>query len=347
METIKSPPPSLIVRELADFDEFHDLFGAWGGQFQQTSRGRFSGAAAIYAGLSVRAFRATTNQAIFTRGLDQSDLVTVIPITEDNENTFWRGRQLTKGNLLVKGPDVEYYNQTSRNTIIQALLVPLQTFRSIVGPIADVMVGHKSSTSIALQPSGEAMQRFQVSLEALVTAPGPVHRRNAEVMERACLDDLLACLFSSNTDTGIKKLAAKRLELIDAALDLMNQRIDKGLKSENLCITLQVNDRMLRRIFKRAFGSGPMAMHRLLRLNRFRHELKSARGSDQTVATLAHHCGFSRMGALAAEYKTQFGEFPSETLGVRGRLGIQRTVRQERANSQHECLGDLQPPMPV
>ena len=74
---------------------------------------------------------------------------------------------------------------------------------------------------------------------------------------------------------------------------------------------------MLRWVFKQTFGMGPMAMYRLMRLNLLRHELKSARGGDQTVATLADRYGFRRLGALAEEYQTDFGELPSETLGVR------------------------------
>jgi AraC-like DNA-binding protein len=329
MTTTRSPQPSLIVRELKDFDDFRDLFGAWGGQFQQISRGRFRGTAAIYAGLYVRAFRAETNQAIFTRGLDQTDLVTVIPITAGNENTSWRGRQLAKGNLLIKGPDVEYYNQTTRNTVIDALLVPLDTFTTMAGSFTDAIVGHKCSSSIAFRPSGEVMRKFRASLDALLTSPGSANRYDAEVMERACLDNLSMCLLCSDTD--MKKLGVKRLELIDAALDLMNERFEGRLKSEDFCAALQVNDRMLRRVFKQAFGMGPMAIYRQLRLNRLRHELKSARGSGQTVAALANRCGFRRLGALAAEYQTLFGELPSETLGVRGHVGIQRAMRQEPA----------------
>jgi len=113
-------------------------------------------------------------------------------------------------------------------------------------------------------------------------------------------------------------------------LDFLNERVEGGLKSDDLCATFQVNDRMLRRVFKQAFGMGPIDIYRLLRLNRLRHDLKSARGGDQTVAALAHRSGFRRLGALAAEYQTQFGELPSETLGVRGRLGIQSAVRKER-----------------
>jgi len=329
MTTSRSPQPSLIVRELKDFDDFRDLLGAWGGQFQQISRGRFRGTAAIYAGLYVRAFRAETNQAIFTRGLDQTDLVTVIPITASNENTSWRGRQLAKGNLLIKGPDVEYYNQTARKTVIDALLVPLDTFTTMAGSFTDAIVGHKCSSSIAFRPSGEVMRKFRASLDALLTSPGPANRYDAEVMERACLDNLSMGLLCSDTD--MKKLGIKRLELIDAALDLMNERFEGRLKSEDFCAALQVNDRMLRRVFKQAFGMGPMAIYRQLRLNRLRHELKSARGSCQTVAALANRCGFRRLGALAAEYQTLFGELPSETLGVRGHVGIQRAMRQEPA----------------
>jgi hypothetical protein len=123
--------PKLSVRELSDFENFRLVFGQWGGQFQQISRGHFRGQARIYGGVTVRAFQAETNQAIFTRGLDRSNLATVIPITSANEKTLWRGRRLKVGQLLVKGPDVEYYNQTMRNTLITALLVPVEIIESL------------------------------------------------------------------------------------------------------------------------------------------------------------------------------------------------------------------------
>ena len=118
-------------------------------------------------------------------------------------------------------------------------------------------------------------------------------------MERACLDDLSICLLSNDPDQSMKKLGANRLGLIDRALDIMNERIECGLKSEDLLrSTMQVDDRILRRVFKQAFGMGPMAMYRLLRLNRLRHELKSARGGDQTVAALAQRYGFKPAGRI-------------------------------------------------
>ena len=310
-------PPSINAYKLTDFEHFRYLFETWGGRFQQTSRGRFSGTAVIYQGVRVRAFQAETNQAIFTRGQDKAEMVTVIPITKHNESTSWRGRELTRGHLLVKGPDVEYYNQTSRNTVIQALLVPLHMFTQMVGPLAGIMTGRKSLTSIAIQPSGGAMRRFQDSLEALLASPDPVHPDKAEFREQKCLDDLSVCLLSGDADKRIKELGAKRLRLIDQTLDIMNERIQKELKAEDICAKLQVNDRVLRRIFKQSFGMGPMATYRLMRLNLLRHELKSARGGDLTVATLAQRYGFRRLGALAEEYQNHFGELPSETLGVR------------------------------
>ena len=169
-------------------------------------------------------------------------MVTVIPITKANETTSWRGRVLTRGHILVKGPDVEYYNQTSRNTIIQALLVPLQTFTQMVGPLAGIMTGRKSLTSIAIQPSGGAMWRFQNSLDTLLSSLDPVHPDKAEFTEKKCLYDLSVCLLSGDADKRIKELGAKRLQLIDQALDIMNERIHKELKTEDICANLQVND---------------------------------------------------------------------------------------------------------
>jgi AraC family ethanolamine operon transcriptional activator len=309
--------PSITVHELTDFEDFSCLFGAWGGRFQQTSRGRFKGSAITYQGKRVSAFRAETNQAIFTRGLDNTEMVTVIPITEANETTSWRGREITRGHLLVKGPYIEYYNQTSRNTVINALLVPLQVFTQIVGPQADIMVGHKSPTSIAFQPSGGAMRRLQDSLNELLNSSNPLQHDNAELLEKKCLDDLSACLVSDDGKRHKKDLGATRLKLIDQAVNIMNESVQKGLSNELLCDALQINERTLRRIFKHAFGMGPMALYRLIRLNRLRQDLKSARDESLTVAMLAHRYNFKRLGALAKEYQILFGEFPSETLKVK------------------------------
>lgn len=124
------------------------------------------------------------------------------------------------------------------------------------------------------------------------------------------------------------ELHSSRMRLINSALDLMNARLEQGLCTRDLCDFLEVNERALRRAFKQVFGTGPLALFRLMRLNRLRQDLRALQGSKQTVAALAHRYGFFRLGTLAAEYRRHFGELPSETLGVRGHSKRTEQIRK-------------------
>ena len=317
--TVIRPEDGLLqVYPLDDFEDFRLIFGKWGGQFQQISRGRFKGVARVYAGSMLRAFHVETNQAIFTRGLDRKDWVTIIPITALNESTLWRGRRVPRGRLLVKGPEVEYYNQTSRDTVIRALLVPVHIIERMTGPAADVLVGRRSSSSVAVSPMDASMFRFEAALDDILNPSEPITSIVSHQLELACLDRLADCLLDRRHDVKVDLLRTSRLELLNQAMDIMHRQLEKGLNARQLCAELKVNDRILRRVFKDSFGAGPIVFFRLMRMNALRRSLKSERSSGRSVAALARRYGFTRLGTLAAEYRTQFGELPSETLGVRG-----------------------------
>ncbi|MEE4216243.1 MAG: helix-turn-helix domain-containing protein [Xanthomonadales bacterium] len=312
---------------LDDFEDFRRLFSQWSGEFRQISRGAFQGRARIYTGPGLRAFQVATNQSIFTRGLDKSDFAIVIPITPACEATLWRGRKLSAGQLLVKGPNVEYYNQTARNTEFNALLVPVQIIKRLVGADTEFLVGRKAYSSLALTPTANAIRRLEASIDALLAQPGPVDEAKARSMEQACIDHLADCLLGHGAQPRIQVLHSKRLDLLNQSLEFMNGRLGHDLSAKELYAELGVSGRTLRRSFKQVLGTGPIAFFRLMRMNAVRQELKSNRESGRSVAGIAGRYGIRRLGEFAADYRNLFGEMPSETLCVRGHPGIQKTVR--------------------
>ncbi|MDJ0957709.1 MAG: helix-turn-helix domain-containing protein [Arenicellales bacterium] len=66
--------------------------------------------------------------------------------------------------------------------------------------------------------------------------------------------------------------------------------------------------------YRKLLGIGPRRYFELKRLYQLRHHLKEASKPDVTVAKLAVELGFGDLGRLAALYRIQFGENPSETL---------------------------------
>jgi AraC family transcriptional regulator, ethanolamine operon transcriptional activator len=290
------------------------------------SRGKFKGAVHIANGQVVRLFQADTNQAILTRGMD-SEFATFIPITVRNAATRWSGRRLPPGALIAKLPEAEYNNQTIPNTTIRGLLVPVRAIQEMTRILSGQSTDLKLSTWSAPQPSLRAMERFERGLaDLLATAiqtPRILGSVEGRALEMECLRRLSEALAESSTNLNDSMHAKDRTRLVRRAVDFMHERLNEPLTAVELCAELDTSDRSLRRAFREAFGLGPLAYFRVIRLHAVRDALAQARGSDESVAQIAQHWGFHRLGTFANEYRRQFSELPSHTLGVRGSRGQQ------------------------
>ena len=63
----------------------------------------------------------------------------------------------------------------------------------------------------------------------------------------------------------------------------------------------------------------PVRYLKVRRMNGVRRELNAAAGGLASVAEVARRWGFSDLGRFAGEYRSLFGELPSETLRRRRR----------------------------
>lgn len=81
-----------------------------------------------------------------------------------------------------------------------------------------------------------------------------------------------------------------------------------------LCQALKVSRRTLQNSFMQIYGIPPLTYLRVVRLNRARCNLISARDSETTVTDIATHWGFWHLARFAQQYRQQFGELPSDTL---------------------------------
>lgn len=319
-------PSRLRPRCIRDFEEFGSVFGQWGGRIEQISRGEFRGSIGVYPGKDIRVFCVETNQSLLTRGVDDADYATIIPITPRNEGVLWRGRRLSRGQVIVKGPEVGYYNQTARDTLMCGLLVPMPLLRQAAEQLGGFEIGGSLSASRALRPAAEVLQRLQQSLQRLLNAPAVGLAADAADQrpdEYECLRWLIECLAGISGMQSLDIDRRQSLRLINRAVEYLHASQGRPVTAQELCSLLGVNDRALRRLFKDFFGVGPVAYSRLLRLHAVRSQLKRARGTGASVADVAQRWGFNRLGAFASIYHTQFGELPSETLGVRGWPGVQ------------------------
>jgi AraC-like DNA-binding protein len=84
-----------------------------------------------------------------------------------------------------------------------------------------------------------------------------------------------------------------------------------------MCAAASVSQRWLHKCFADVLGMPPYRYVRLARLSKAREQLLASDGDSMLVKTLSLSLGYRLSGRFAAEYRSVFGENPSETLRTR------------------------------
>jgi AraC-like DNA-binding protein len=102
--------------------------------------------------------------------------------------------------------------------------------------------------------------------------------------------------------------------LITRAVDLLEERPAAPWTTVGLAGELHLSVRALQAGFQREVGVAPMAYLRQVRLRRAHAALQEAHPSETSVQAVATSLGLLHQGRFASDYRTLFGENPSETL---------------------------------
>jgi len=101
--------------------------------------------------------------------------------------------------------------------------------------------------------------------------------------------------------------------IIDQVETIARRQSGEQLHIGFLCRSCGVTERMLRNAFRSICGATP---YRYLRQRRMRdaHEALLHASGTVTVTAVATQFGFMELGRFSVEYRSAFGERPSETL---------------------------------
>ena len=315
-----APSARAMSRRLSDFSEFSEVFAQWKGQFCQMSRGQFR---RIHSRGCWAKCACSRRKRINPFSLAEWT-VSSQPSSRSlhaMRRQFGRGRKLSAGQMIVKLPEAEYHNLTACNTAIRALLVPVQLLEDGTRILTRGKTDFQFPTWDAPQVPTKAMTRLERGLAQLMAValqtPDVLGSKEGRAVEMECLRGVIDAVASSRVakDSSLGRIS--RVEFVRQAVDYMHAHLEQPLTAFDLCSALDTSDRTLRRAFCETYNLGPLAYFRVIRLHAVRAALQAARGSDDSVACIARRWGFHRLGSFANEYRVQFGELPSHTLGVR------------------------------
>ena len=177
--------------------------------------------------------------------------------------------------------------------------------------------------------------QLQVMLDALSTLNSEVNkqqaflsslmRQNLELaygnsallndpgIQEMLVDELLDAIFLSSSIPPTQKQPAHRHLAAKKAAQYVRDHVDEVVTLRSMCEYAGASERSLRQGFLERFGVTPKMYIKRFRLYQLRDRLRDPVNKGATITECAAQLGLTHMGRLPSEYRTLFGELPSET----------------------------------
>lgn len=169
--------------------------------------------------------------------------------------------------------------------------------------------------SVAKQRFAGFVERsLQVMAQPQTLQSSPAARR---ALQQALLEHLLQLLTTAGVEPKPATMQIHRQRLVSQVRDHVLAHPEEMLTVPDLCRQFHVSRRTLQNCFFAVMGLSPAAYLRNLRLNAVRRELKNPTSVWRCVQDVAAAWGFWHLSQFAQDYRTLFGEKPSESLRQR------------------------------
>lgn len=297
---ITLPDPNLIEK-----------MSPWRIDFRQLEPGQMQTRVRVRSGRILSVLEISMNRGVHQRGAAPPDTLTFgVPLSSGLSN--WQGTNAQAGSFLTfgGGDGFEWVSDNSfhgvtfsvSNTQIEALAdrlgIPLEQ---------------------SLRSSGFFCATQGISWAHRLSAMGLGYLDHSDPLGLGYCheEEILAVFLAAAARPEIlqdQSTGNMRSRAVKIALEIMEPHADENLPISRICSAAGVSLRTLNRAFREKFGVGPKAYFLRFRLRHIRRELIRNDGSE-LVSEIANQWGFWHMGQMARDYRSQFGELPSETKG--------------------------------
>lgn len=311
-------PFSYTLRDTLDADEHAACLSNWQQQYDQLSAGLFAGEFEEFCFGKVQLFRETLNQSVHQAGIAWPGSRTVAVPTIIDGTGWFCGETYSRHSMLTLGDGDELDFRTPRRLEILACTADAAALNTYALQVEHRDLEAELAGHTLIPASPQQMEAFGSLLATMMASLRATpdllrHPQMRAAMEQALFATLLGTLPPA---PAILAPSCRTRQLIVArAREYMETHIDEPISVADLCTELGVSRRTLQYSFQDVLDLNPVKFLRAIRLNAVRRALKQAGGSERaTVADIAACWGFWHLSHFAAEYKTMFGELPSETL---------------------------------
>jgi transcriptional regulator GlxA family with amidase domain len=172
--------------------------------------------------------------------------------------------------------------------------------------------------SIPGAAGARAGKRIIAAVEAVLAHSDPFSSDDGAQRFTHTVTESILDLLTFHVPTREDRLTyACRADVVRRAHELVLARPEEPISVLDLCEKLRVSRRTIQNSFQSVTQMNPVSYLRAVRLAQVRRLLKTTSPNEIPVREAAMRWGFSNLGHFASDYKSLFGELPSQTLRTR------------------------------
>jgi AraC family ethanolamine operon transcriptional activator len=309
-----------VNSKFKEFDEFNEFIAAWDLDVRQIDHGCLNASLKQVVLSDSSLSKAKFDKTALQRGVAVPDMWTFAFLDATAPEVNWCGRTFSPDTVAIFPKNNEFcgvsppgFHVYTVSFTEQALTTAAQALGC--ADICDSLSEHGEIRRIDRRRADRFCQQVNEAMSGLLTthanglsvemAQKSLHQKIAEQ-----LIIILGSLDSKPQRSSTRKLTAAR----NLALEYIEQHMAEGIGIRDVLRATGVSRRTLEYAFRDQIGISPKRFIKTQRLIKVRRELRHS-PHGHSISDIASRWGFSHMGQFAADYRLQFGELPSGTLG--------------------------------
>jgi AraC-like DNA-binding protein len=296
LPAVRGAPGHRLFR---DPDEYFEALNVWGVQARITSIGPFRAALARRNFGSISCISGKTSPMIYGAG-GHAGTTSFIFREKGSPSFFRNGVEITENDVFIWSAGADLSCRLDNPCSYHVIAIP----DAELGRLFD----EPFSVSQRIRPSARSLRNLRRIHHAAMGPAGYEAASFQETLLRAAVE----CL--ATAEDGAKIKDNNRTRTILRFQELLESNRDWSLSLDEICGTIGVLERTLRRYCDNYLGMGPHEFMMNHRLNKVRKELTRAEPTNTKVAEVAARYGFNDPSRFARSYRQLFDEVPSVTL---------------------------------
>ena len=311
----------------ANFETFEDAdrhahaLTGWEQRYDQVGEGAFRSTVKQVSIAGVQVFQESANVRIVQRGQLPAGFVTFGLVLGGGAPFSFQGVRVDENALVVAPGSKEFLLHSPPDMSMLGVAVDsklLAAAADAAGVDVQDEILHRHVLSIPSAAGARAGKRIIAAVESVLADPDPFisgdgAHRFAQTVTESILD-----LLTFHVPVREDRLTyACRADVVKRAHDLVLSRPEQPISVLDLCEKLRVRRRTVQNSFQSVTQMNPVSYLRAVRLAQVRRLLTTTSQTEVPVREAAMRWGFSNLGHFASDYKSLFGELPSQTQRAR------------------------------